>query len=94
MAYTQLSPSALPGRRYGFQGSGPHTGGPFTELSVLALPGMRHSFTAKKPSIGVGYARLKPYKRPIYLKWEVDEDEEILELIPILTAWMDLQDKQ
>ena len=51
---TQLSPSAVPGRRYKFSAkteavapSGPHPGGPFTELSNTALPGMRHSFSAK-----------------------------------------------
>ena len=49
--FTQLSPAALPGKRYSFSpktaaGAGPHTG-LFTELSVIALPGQRHSFLAK-----------------------------------------------
>ena len=53
MAFTQLNPSALPGKPYSFSPkaeaipeSGPHTG-LFTELSNIALPGQRHSFTAK-----------------------------------------------
>jgi hypothetical protein len=50
--YTQLSPTAVPGRRYSFTAKtaaptgGPHTG-EFTELSVTATPGQRHSFSAK-----------------------------------------------
>ena len=51
---TQLSPSAVPGRRYKFSAkteavapSGPHPGGPFTELSTTATPGKPHAFSAK-----------------------------------------------
>ena len=49
--YTQLSPTATPGKRYSFSpksaaGSGPHTG-TFTALSVLGTPGQIHSFVAK-----------------------------------------------
>ena len=50
--YTQLSPSAIPGKRYSFSAKdpapagGPHTG-TFTELSVTATPGPIHSFSAK-----------------------------------------------
>ena len=51
--YTQLSPSATPGKRYSFLAkeeaipeSGPHTG-TFTALSVSGTPGPIHSFLAK-----------------------------------------------
>ena len=51
--YTQLSPTATPGKRYSFSAkteaaapAGPHTG-LFTELSSMALPGPIHSFSAK-----------------------------------------------
>ena len=56
MAFTQLHPSATPGRPYSFDPkaeaipeSGPHTG-LFTALSPLALPGSRRSFAAKTES--------------------------------------------
>jgi hypothetical protein len=50
--YTQLSPTALPGRRYSFSAKtaaptgGPHTG-TFTELGVIGVPSKQHSFSAK-----------------------------------------------
>jgi len=52
MAFTQLSPLALPGSRYSFSAkteaeAGLKGKGPFTELSVLGLPGRIHSFDAK-----------------------------------------------
>lgn len=77
MAFTQLNPSALPGKPYSFSPkaeaipeSGPHTG-LFTELSNIALPGQRHSFTAKTaaeivPGIG-GFS---------FLRLLLEEDEE------------------
>ena len=50
MAYTQLAPTAIPGRRYSFvakfAATGPHIG-TFTALSVMALPGPLRSFLAK-----------------------------------------------
>jgi len=53
MAVTQLSPSAVPGRRYSFSpktaAGGGRGAGPFTILSVMALPGMRRAFVAKTP---------------------------------------------
>ena len=49
MAYTQLSPTATPGRRYSFT-KGSLKNGPFTALSVTATPGRRHSFVAKTAS--------------------------------------------
>ena len=56
--YTQLSPTATPGRRYSFSaksGGGEHTGD-FTELGVLGVPGPRHSFSAKDPAAGIGHS--------------------------------------
>lgn len=54
MPYTQLSPTALPSRRYSFleksAATGEHTG-LFTELSAAAIPGRRHSFAAKTPAV-------------------------------------------
>jgi len=53
MAYTQLSPTAIPGQRYSFSAktaTAAHAG-LFTELSVLALPGQRHSFSAKSIAV-------------------------------------------
>ena len=56
MAYTQLHPSAIPGKPYSFapktpaSGDGSHAG-LFTELSVLGTPGKRHVFSAKTPYI-------------------------------------------
>ena len=50
MATTQLSPSAIPGKRYSFSPKAPAAGahtGTFTELSVTATPGPIHSFSAK-----------------------------------------------
>ena len=50
MAYTQLSPTATPGRRYSFVAKFAATGthiGSFTALSVMALPGPIRSFLAK-----------------------------------------------
>ncbi len=61
MATTQLSLSAVPGRRYSFVAKdsavGSHTGGPFTELAVNALPGQPHSFVAKGAAV-VGHTGL------------------------------------
>ena len=48
--YTQLSPSALPGKKYSFSAKNAAQRSHaelFTDLSVLALPGRRHSFLAK-----------------------------------------------
>ena len=54
MATTQLSVTALPGKRHSFspkaEASGQHTG-LFTELSTSALPGIRQTFTAKTPAV-------------------------------------------
>lgn len=53
MPFTQLSPSATPGKPYTFlaktAASGTHTG-LFTELSVMATPGGIHAFVAKTPA--------------------------------------------
>ena len=53
MPYTQLAPTATPGRRYSFAPKADASGkgaGPFTYLSVTATPGRRHSFVAKTAS--------------------------------------------
>lgn len=52
MIYTQLSPSALPGRTYSFSPKEEETHGlkpsdKVTALSVMALPGPLHAFVAK-----------------------------------------------
>ena len=55
--YTQLSPIALPGKRYSFSAKTPEVpsakgAGPFTAQSVTATPGIIHSFVAKTPEAG------------------------------------------
>ncbi len=54
--YTQLSPTATPGRRYSFSAKTPESGGkgvgPFTSLSVSGVPGRIHTFSAKTPESG------------------------------------------
>jgi len=54
--YTQLSPTATPGKRYSFVAKTPAVSekgvGPFTAQSVLAVPGIIHSFVAKTPEVG------------------------------------------
>ena len=54
--YTQLIPTATPGRRYSFVAKGLAVGekgaGPFTALSVLGTPGSIHSFVAKAAAVG------------------------------------------
>jgi len=55
MAYTQLSPTGIPGRRYSFLAkteSAAEKGiGLFTELSLIGLPGRIHSFSAKTAAV-------------------------------------------
>lgn len=55
MATTQLSPFAIPGRRYSFLAKTPVTppahAGEFTKLSVTATPGPKQSFLAKTPAV-------------------------------------------
>ena len=54
--FTQLSPIALPGKRYSFVAKTPAVGGkglgPFTAQSITATPGIIHSFVAKTPAAG------------------------------------------
>lgn len=73
MAYTQLSPTGLPGQRYSFlvkDAAAAEKGiGPFTALSVIGLSGERHSFSAKTAAAGaekgVGlFTQLLPYGLP------------------------------
>lgn len=56
-SYTQLSPSATPGRGYSFlpktAADGTHTG-TFTALSVMGVPGSTRTFAPKTPAVGGG----------------------------------------
>ena len=93
MAYTQLSPTGIPGRRYSFLAkteSAAEKGiGLFTELSLIGLPGRIHSFYAKTAAevsdvilevevSGGGGAVY--YDRALNIRLKRD-DEEILEFI-------------
>ena len=89
--YTQLLPTATPGRRYSFLPKIPITGheGLFTELSVIALPGGRHVFlpkTAVAPT-GPSSAARQKYRiayEDIELEMVVRDDKDFLELLIIM----------
>ena len=57
MATTQLSPSALPGRRYTFAPKFAGKGvGPFTALAITGIPGVRLAFLPKSSAEPPGVA--------------------------------------
>ena len=95
MAYTQLSPTGIPGRRYSFlaktESAAEKAIGLFTELSLIGLPGRIHSFVAKTaaevsdviPEVevsGGGGGGAVYYDRVLNIRLKRD-DEEILEFI-------------
>ena len=81
--FTQLSPTALPGKRYSFlaKGMSPHTG-TFTELSVTALPGKIHSFSPKRgPHTGL-FTQLSVMALPGVRLTFTAKAEAIVEIVP------------
>src|SRR5512137_2791346 len=69
MAYTQLSPIALPGRTYSFAPKEGATGvkpsDQVTALSVVALPGPLHEFLPKAPGVSAKGEGLFTWLSPI-----------------------------
>ncbi len=85
--YTQLSPTALPGKRYLFL---PKIGGKgtglFTALSVIALPGMRHVFLPKE-SITIGKSKGRKYQvlyETTDLEMALGDDRDFMEIITMI----------
>jgi len=87
--YTQLSPTATPGKRYSFSAKTPAVGEKgadlFTSLSVMAIPGQRHLFLPKTLAEIPMSERIKFYKGRGPTN-AFKGDNELLELIGIILA--------